>query len=145
MSDELAVRSGLPVALAAVLLLAGCSAGRPPPAGPSPLASPPQPDAAAAVCAQYSAAVAGPLGTALAGGTGAFGADGTLVAYGGKLARWSYSVTKAGDDTQLAAGMGAAGLAVTAAGVDPVPLRGAALKQATTAVETVTSDCDIVR
>jgi hypothetical protein len=138
------MRAKLTVA-ALALLLAGCAGASPPPVKSSPPpASPAAPDVAAQACAGYTAAIGGPLGTALAGGPGAFGTSGTLAGYGGKLAHWSYLVTKAGTDVQLANDLAAAGLALTEAGVEPTALRAQALQEASTDVGAVTSDCNAV-
>jgi hypothetical protein len=81
----------------------------------------------------------------LAGAPGAYGLNGTLAHYGGQLAHWSYVVTTAGDNTQLANDLGNAGLALTAAGVAPSQFRAEDLQHAVADVGSVTSDCNQVQ
>jgi hypothetical protein len=97
------------------------------------------------VCGDYEAALTGPLGGALAGNPGAVGLNGTLARYGGKLAHWSYLVTSADDNTQLANDLGNAGLALTEAGVAPSQFHAADLRRAVAYVGSVTSDCNQVQ
>lgn len=104
------------------------------------------PDASAVACSKFQTAIAGRLGAALNGASGAFGLHGMLDRYGGDFGGWSHAIPLNSMNLRLINNLADAGIWLVIAGTVPVrSLRAQDLKRVSSDVDKVTSDCNVVQ